>query len=96
METYLIVIGKTPTGYSAHCPDVPGCATVGKTIEEVRTNMKKALTFHFEGMLEDGDSIPRPGEGAAYREVIKDQDVAKYFLAHVQIETDQFAKTTNA
>ena len=24
METYLIVIGKTSTGYSRHCPDVLG------------------------------------------------------------------------
>ena len=35
MEIYLIVIGRTATGYSAHCPDVLGCATVGKTVEEV-------------------------------------------------------------
>ena len=35
MEIYLVVIGRTATGYSAHCPDVLGCAAVGKTIEEV-------------------------------------------------------------
>src|SRR5690349_17205710 len=46
METYLLVIGKTATGYSARCPDVPGCAAVGKTVEEVAENMKKALEFH--------------------------------------------------
>ena len=34
MAIYLIVIGKTTTGYSAHCPDVLGCAAVGETIEE--------------------------------------------------------------
>ena len=35
MESYLVVIGKTPTGYSAHCPDIAGCATVGKTVEKI-------------------------------------------------------------
>ena len=55
METYLVVIGKTSTGYSGHCPDVLGCASVGESIEEVVANMKKALQLHFEGMAEDGD-----------------------------------------
>ena len=59
MATYLIVIGKTSTGYSAHCPDVLGCAAVGKTPEQVIASMKKALELHFEGMAEDGESIPK-------------------------------------
>ena len=54
MAIYLVVIGRTSTGYSAHCPDVLGCATVGKTVEEVVTNMKKALELHFEGIWEVG------------------------------------------
>jgi predicted RNase H-like HicB family nuclease len=90
METYLIVIGKTSTGYSAHCPDVPGCAAVGKNVERVLTNMNKALAFHFEGMAEDGDPIPKPGGAKLYGEVMKDLDVNHYFLGHVQIRTDRF------
>ncbi len=91
MHTYLIVIGTTSTGYSAHCPDVLGCAAVGKTIEEVTANMKKALEFHFEGMAEDGEPIPKPGGVDSYREVMKELDVDHYFLAHVQIDSSRFA-----
>ena len=91
MEVYLILIGKTPTGYSAHCPDVPGCAAVGRTVEEVVANMKTALVFHFEGMMEDGDPILKPGGVDSYREVMKDLDVDHYFLAHVQIDASRFA-----
>jgi predicted RNase H-like HicB family nuclease len=90
METYLIVIGKTSTGCSAHCPNVLGCAAVGKTIERVLTNMRKALEFHFEGMAEDGDPIPKPGGAKSYREVMKNLDVDQYLLGHVQIPTDRF------
>ena len=61
MDTYLIVIGTTATGYSAHCPDVLGCAAVGKTMEQVAANMKTALEFHFEGLAEDGLPILKPG-----------------------------------
>ena len=91
METYLIVIGRTSTGYSAHCPDVRGCAAVGKTVEEVLANMKTALELHFEGMTEDGDPIPKPGGVKSYRKVMKDLDVDHYFLGHVQIDTSRFA-----
>jgi predicted RNase H-like HicB family nuclease len=90
MEIYLIVIGRTATGYSAHCPDVPGCAAVGKTVEEVVANMKTALEFHFEGMAEDGEAIPKPSGVDSYREVMKDLDLDRYFLAHVQIDTSRF------
>ena len=47
MDAYLILIGKTNTGYSAHCPDVPGCAAVGKTAEEVVANMRESLALSF-------------------------------------------------
>lgn len=89
METYLIVIARTPTGYSAHCPDVGGCAAVGKTVEEVIANMKKALELHFEGMLEDGDPIPKPGGVDSYRAVMKEIDSGLYLLAHAQIDMTQ-------
>lgn len=91
METYLMVIGRTRTGYSAHCPDVAGCASVGKTVEEVVANMKKALQLHFEGISEDGDAIPKPSGVDSYREVMKDLDFEKYLLAHVQIDASRFA-----
>ena len=85
MANYLVVIGKTRTGYSAHCPDVLGCASVGRTIEEILSNMKKAIEFHFEGLREDGERIPKPGGARAYRQLMKDLDVSRYLLGHVQI-----------
>jgi len=89
MGTYLVVIGKTATGYGAHCSDVLGCASVGSTVEEILSNMKKALDFHFDGMAEDGDPIPEPGGAASYRMVMKDLDVDHYLLGHVQIDTSR-------
>ena len=42
-------------------------------------------------MVEDGEPIPHPGGVDSYRAVMKDLDVDRYFLAHVQIDTSQFA-----
>ena len=53
-------------------------------------NMKKALEFHFEGMAEDGEPIPKPGGVASYREVMRDLDADHYFLGHVQIDRSRF------
>ncbi len=91
MDLYLVVIGNTPTGYSAHCPNVPGCAAVGKTIDRVVANMKDALELHFEGLLEDGDPLPKPGGVEAYRDAMKDPNLESYLLAHVPIDTRNFA-----
>ena len=95
-ETYLLVIARTSTGYSAHCPDVLGCAAVGKTPEQVTRNMKKALELHFECMAEDGDPIPKPRGVNSYRKLIHDLDVSEYFLGHVQIDTSRFAEVVPA
>lgn len=81
MRTYLVVIGKTATGYSTHCPGVLGCALVGETAEEVLSNMKEALEFHFDGMAEDGAPIPEPGGAASYRAEMKDLDVDRFSWA---------------
>ncbi len=93
MDTYLVVIGRTSTGYSAHCPDVLGCAAVGETVEKVLANMKKALQLHFEGMIEDTQPIPKPGGAGSYRRVMKGLDVDHYFLGHVQIDTSRRPKS---
>ena len=57
---YLVIIAKGKRNYSACSPDVLGCATTGKTREEVERRMREALEFHLEGMLKDGDPIPEP------------------------------------
>ncbi len=91
MEKYLVVIGRTSTGYSAHSPDVLGCAATGRTVEETIQHMKQALEFHFEGMVEDGDNIPRPRGVESYRDVVQELDTEGYLMAHVQFDMTQFA-----
>ena len=91
MQVYLIIIGKTATGYSAHCPDVPGCAAVGDTVEQAVASMRGALEFHFEGMLEDGEPIPLPRGMAAYSEAMQDLEVDREFPAHVRIDSTRQA-----
>jgi predicted RNase H-like HicB family nuclease len=85
METYLIVIGKTRTGFSAHCPDVLGCGATGKTIDQVIKRMRDALTMHLDGLAEDGEPIPKPRGAKSYKEVLNDAAADQFLLAHVQV-----------
>ena len=66
METYLVVIGRTATGYSAYAPDLPGCITTGATLHETERFMKEAIEFHLEGLREDGLPIPAASTIADY------------------------------
>jgi predicted RNase H-like HicB family nuclease len=60
MNKYLIIIEKTQTGYSGYSPDVPGCVSVGGTKKECELNMREALKFHIEFMIEKGYKMPKP------------------------------------
>lgn len=69
MSRFLIIIEETDTGYSAYSPDVPGCAAVGDTREEVERNFREAIEFHLEGLRLEGYEAPKPSSYSAYVEV---------------------------
>ena len=66
---YLIVIEKSDTGYSAYSPDLLGCVSTGETREEAELSMREAISFHIEGIREDGLEIPEPTSYSSYVEV---------------------------
>ena len=63
---YLVVIEKADGNYSAYSPDIPGCVAVGDTLEEVSQNMREAIQFHLQGLIEDKLPIPEPTTRAEY------------------------------
>ena len=56
----MIVIEPPKTGFSAYSPDLPGCVSTGRTREEVELNMREAITFHLDGLREEGQAVPEP------------------------------------
>lgn len=64
---YLILIeGGPPSNYSAWSPDLLGCVATGETLEEVEGEMREAIAFHLEGMVEDGEALPEPSGPGVY------------------------------
>jgi predicted RNase H-like HicB family nuclease len=66
VKTYLIVVEKTSSGYSAYSPDLPGCGSTGDTREKAESNIREAIQFHIDGLKQEGFEIPEPSSYSSY------------------------------
>ena len=67
---YLYIIEKDKKNYSAYVPDLPGCVATGNSIQEVEAEIREAITFHIEGLREDGSLVPLPSSQVDYVEIV--------------------------
>ena len=66
---YMVVIEKGKSGYGAYVPDLPGCIAAGETENEVKELIQEAISFHIEGLVEDGEQVPTPSSESFFIEV---------------------------
>ena len=65
-----MIIEKVPnSNYCAYVTDLPGCVSTGDTRQEVEQNIREAIDFHLQGMVEDGMPIPAPGANVLFADV---------------------------
>jgi predicted RNase H-like HicB family nuclease len=60
MREYAVVFERGETNWGAIVPDLPGCVSLGETLEEVQENVKEAIELHIEVLRERGEEIPEP------------------------------------
>ena len=65
---YTAVIEKTPTGYSAYLPDLPGCVAAADTLAETEALIREAAAYHLEMLRANSDPIPQPQTAATFVE----------------------------
>jgi predicted RNase H-like HicB family nuclease len=66
MTSYAVVIERASDGgYGAWSPDLPGCVALGDTEDEAVDEMRRAISFHLDGLREDGQPLPHPSTVAA-------------------------------
>ncbi|MDR1727060.1 MAG: type II toxin-antitoxin system HicB family antitoxin [Acidobacteriota bacterium] len=56
--TYYAVFEPAEGGYGVYWPDLPGCASFGKTFEQAEAMATEALGLHICSMEQDGDALP--------------------------------------
>jgi predicted RNase H-like HicB family nuclease len=59
-EKYAVIFERADTNWAAYVPDLPGCITTGKTLEETESNMREAITGHLRTLRAFGDLVPEP------------------------------------
>ena len=60
-QTYWALVHYDGQGdYGISFPDFPGCVSAAATMNELVEMGTEALTFHIDGMNEDGEVIPPP------------------------------------
>ena len=58
---YPIVIHKDKdSDFGVTVPDLPGCFSAGGTLDEAISMAREAIELHLEGLIADGQVIPRP------------------------------------
>lgn len=58
---YPIVIHKDRSSdFGVTVPDLPGCFSAGRTVDEAMAMAAQAIELHVEGLIEEGQAVPRP------------------------------------
>lgn len=57
---YTAIIEKAKDGFGVFFPDLPGCTSFGRTVEEAASNAYTAAQAHVAVSQEYGDAIPYP------------------------------------
>ncbi|MGN7840825.1 type II toxin-antitoxin system HicB family antitoxin [Pseudomonas sp. 22490] len=66
MKFPVVLHKDADSDYGVTVPDVPGCFSAGATVSEALENAQEALALHFEGLVADGDPLPRAQEVDAH------------------------------
>ncbi|MGA2772033.1 MAG: type II toxin-antitoxin system HicB family antitoxin [Bryobacteraceae bacterium] len=57
---YAVIFERAETNWAAYVPDLPGCVTTGKSLDETERNIREAISGHLETLREFGETAPEP------------------------------------
>ena len=66
---YAVIFEQAKTNWAAYVPDLPGCMTTGRTLEETKLNIREAIQGHLETLRQFGAPIPEPSSLAGEVEI---------------------------
>ncbi len=78
MNRELVILEKTSDGgYSSYLPTLPGCIATSDSIHQVKEQIKEAVDFHIEGMIQESLTVPEAFMGEF--ELAYKMDIASLF-----------------
>jgi len=86
MVSYIAYVRKDPdSDYGVEFPDVPGCITAGRTLDEARAMAAEALAGHLAVLEDEGQRVPAPSLMEALKD---DPDQAGALMILVDLPAD--------
>jgi predicted RNase H-like HicB family nuclease len=59
-KRYAVIFEQAESNWAAYVPDLPGCVTTGKTLDETERNIREAIRGHLATLYEFGEPVPEP------------------------------------
>lgn len=91
---YLVVYEKGQKNWSAFSPDVPGCGSLGDTLEEVRSNLLEAMKLYLNEAAKAGEIIPdATATNVDFHEFDPDRETEQYVVEWLAVPLPYSSKT---
>ena len=58
MKEYAVICEQEEHSWGAVIPDLPGCVSIGDTLEQVQESVKEAIELYLEELRERGEPVP--------------------------------------
>lgn len=71
----VIIEPDKPKSFHGFVPLLNGLHTFGKTIEETKKNLKEAIICHLQGLLKDGQRVPREEEAFELIQAVSEKEL---------------------
>ena len=85
--SYLAIMERADEGYSVYFPDVPGCISWGKDVEEAQIKAREALDLHLYGLVAENERLP---EASASVQIQNPTDIVCLISTYPQIFKERF------
>jgi predicted RNase H-like HicB family nuclease len=87
MRNYIGLIHKdADSDFGVSFPDFAGVVTAGIDLDDARAMAEEALAFHIQGLVEDGEAIPKP---STLEQVMSDPGNPSGVAILVGVKSDQ-------
>ena len=94
-KSFLVVYEKGRKNYSGFAPDVPGCGSLGKTLEDMRLNLTEALELYMDTAIELGLPLPEPVTSTVTLPIEGELDPkTTYVVEHLRVKVPSSWSTT--
>lgn len=61
---YAVIFERAETNWAAYVPDLPGCVSIGRTLEQAERNIREAIAGHIATLRQFGEPVPGPASVA--------------------------------